>query len=140
MPRRPIVGIPKAAKSGDEKELCRLLALHPHLIDIRYNAKHNPMITAALQGHVHIIEALVRLGSKSVNKCKSKLRFLWWICGRPIPVSVDITLRYLGATSELSDYDEEEAAKIRHRVFFQRSLLQRCFDYSKQCSPPTKRI
>ena len=52
-----------AARHGDVDELTRILALHPHLIDEQDDYDRTLLYAATINGHSHIIEKLVALGS-----------------------------------------------------------------------------
>lgn len=114
-----------------------LIRLGSKAIDIPENTDWTPMHHAAWNEQSSTIETLVRLGSKAIDS----LDMYGWTPMNAAVVKRDtlsvMTFKMLGAECKLctvsNDFawlldvpiDEEESAKLRHRVYFQRSLTAR---------------
>ncbi len=122
-----------AAWNGHVSVVETLVRLGSQTIDALDKSGKTPMKVAVRNGHVSLVEALVRLGSKAIN--------IYTFLNIPDKKnSVELALYYLGAKSYCDDYDEDAALETRYRVFFQQSLLQRCFDHPSQRNSSSRRI
>ncbi len=127
-----------AAKLG----FCQIIEVLIHMgscaIDTQDHLGNTPLHYAAFWDFPMVIETLIHLGSSSINFRNNQSE---------IPINLAhykktrSTLVYLGSEEDDSLlYDEDEASKVRQRVYFDQSLLHRCFDHPIEVFLSSKRI
>ena len=136
----PWTPIHAAADTGQTQVIETLVRLGSCAIDTPDNHGWTPLHIAAKNGHMSMVETLVRLGSRAIDTpdmygctplssticynrkgCIKTLKMLGAKCST-------IPFTYLSAKKMRllnEQVNEDESAKVRERVYFQRSLLER---------------
>lgn len=137
----------RAASKGWTTVIKTLMQFGSKTIDTPDRYGTTPMHQAALYGHASIIELLVQLGSTAIDtvdnrnnspsgkslvhdhgNCFKTLKLLG--ASRPIGIHEYWFRRTIETLRK--EVNEEEAAKLRHRVYFRRSLSARLLFEAKK--------
>lgn len=109
----------------------RLIELKPSLLNVKYSGGFSTMHDASRAGNTKIIEMLVRFGSCMLETHDPRGCTPMSEATALKRLSTIMTLHYLGVPfctrKRIAIYDEQEAADIRYRVYFQDSLMKRVF-------------